>query len=67
MERERRLPVTVAAQRIGIAPSTLRDWIHAGLIRAVMMRPGAKRPTYLIPESECARIETERGVSRRSP
>lgn len=59
-QRERRLTVRVAADRLGIAERTLRDWIRERIVRAVRVNPTRKRSPWLVPESELDRIERER-------
>jgi excisionase family DNA binding protein len=55
-ERETYLKVPDAAERLGIDRETVRRWIRAGRLRAVLM--GGDRGGYRIPASEVERLLT---------
>ena len=50
------LPMNVAAQRLHVWESTLRNWFDRKIIRGFRLPTGARR----IPESEVERLERER-------
>ena len=60
-KREPRLGLVAAADRLDVAPRTVRDWIKTRFIRAVRKNPSKKRSPWLISESEIDRIEEQRG------
>jgi excisionase family DNA binding protein len=49
------LPVSAAASRLGVSPSTIRNWVARDIISAYRLPTGARR----IPVEEIKRLEHE--------
>lgn len=49
------LPVSAAANRLGVSPSTIRNWVERDIIRGYRLPTGARR----IPVEEIKRLEQE--------
>lgn len=49
------LPVSAAASRLGVSPSTIRNWVAREIIRGYRLPTGARR----IPVGEIQRLERE--------
>lgn len=58
MERQKLIPITKAAQMIGVHPNTLRSWADRGLVDVVRLPSGYRRFT----QEEIDRIRREMGL-----